>query len=309
MKVLVTGASGYVGSVVTSMLEASVDGIDVVPVDVGVFAPDIEPLDIFDLDEKAMEGVDFVIHLAGVSNDPTSNAYPTLAYRWNVEATKYLVDLAAKCGVSGFLFASTASVYGNSGWEICREEHSVSPCGVYPLTKLWAEDIVLSRNEVNPVVLRQGTVYGPSPRMRYDLVINNFVYNALKGAPLYVFSKDEWRPFVHVYELAVLYRNIIDNISTFSNKIWNVASFDRRIGVLADEVVSVLESSSQVIKSDKPPKRSYRVSVEPEIFACLMWDWPEIDVWAYRELQNTTINRNADWFGYLSRQGRAFGGV
>lgn len=217
MNLLITGGAGYLGSVLIPKL--LMRGHKVRVIDVGYFGighlrslrPAIELIreDIrrVCVDKKFREelliGCDCIIHLAAISNDPSAELYPELTQEINFNATQALAETARSKGIR-FIFSSSCSVYGQAGTE-ADEESPTNPLTIYAESKVKSEESLkqLANDSWSALVLRNGTLFGYSPRMRFDLVVNLFslystLYNEIK-----IFSKgEEWRPFLHVSDCA-----------------------------------------------------------------------------------------------------------
>ncbi|MEO1477270.1 MAG: SDR family oxidoreductase [Bacteroidota bacterium] len=213
MRVLVTGHSGYIGSVLTPRLLAL--GYDVHGLDSDFFAastflpdevasvPSVQK-DIRDVGRADLEGFDAVVHLANLSNDPLGNLNPGLTYEINHAATVRLGERAREAGVSRFLFASSCSLYGAAGQDAVTEEAAFNPQTPYGEAKVLAErDLApLATDDFSPVFLRNATVYGVSPRLRFDLVVNNLTAWAVTTGQILLKSDGTpWRPLVHVEDV------------------------------------------------------------------------------------------------------------
>lgn len=211
-RVLVTGHLGYIGSQVTDV--AARESWAVKGLDVGLYAPGpvgavpgIESVekDVRDVEREDLRGVTAIVHLAGLSSDPLSALVPDACRSVNQEAAVRLAELARDAGVSRFVFASTVGVYGNTGETWCDEDTPLRPVTVYRETKVYAErDIrAMAGSGFSPVMVRMPTLYGDSPVLRRDLVVNLFVYRAVEGLPLRVDGGGEqWRPLLHVRDAA-----------------------------------------------------------------------------------------------------------
>ena len=167
-----------------------------------------------------------VIHLSGVSNDPTAVLDPVLTDRSNILATKLLVEKAKKNNVKKFLFASSCSVYGFTGEKkIVNEYSKLNPLSEYSKSKVKGEKIVLKERNKDFIVncLRMGTLYGPSPRMRFDLALNVMVGSAIQKNEIIINGGDQWRPFLHVDDAAEAFVRLLENKNKKLNgKIYNV---------------------------------------------------------------------------------------
>jgi nucleoside-diphosphate-sugar epimerase len=214
VRILVTGDKGYIGTVMVPLLIQegyTVTGLDSdwfeqsafseLPVKVVSRKKDLRDLEPLDL-----EGFDAVIHLAGLSNDPLGDLNPTLTYDINHAASVRLAKLAKKAGVSRFLFSSSCSTYGAaSPEELLDEQAEFRPVTPYGRSKVLVEQDIAKLGDSNfsPTFLRNATAYGVSPRLRFDLVLNNLVAWALTTGRIYIKSDGTpWRPIVHIEDIS-----------------------------------------------------------------------------------------------------------
>lgn len=216
MRVLVTGHLGYIGTVLTRILHEA--GHEVVGIDTGYFAdcfisqgltsdlPDLElRKDIRTVEAEDLKGVDAVVHLAALSNDPMGQFNPELTDAINHRASVELARKACGAGVSRFVFSSSCSMYGaGSGGEALAEGAPFNPVSAYALSKVHTEAGLQSLADASfsPIFLRNATAYGVSPRLRFDLVLNNLVGWALTTGKIRMMSDGTpWRPLVHVEDI------------------------------------------------------------------------------------------------------------
>ncbi len=212
MRVLVTGSTGYIGSVLMPMLKDA--GHDAAGIDLKLFesctlgtAPQNEPpteiVDVRDLQPKHLDGFDAVVHLAALSNDPLGDLNPDLTYEINHRASVRLAELAKQQGVGRYIFASSCSLYG-AGEGFLDEEAPFNPLTPYGESKILTERDVspLADDNFSPTFLRNATAYGLSPRLRADLMVNNLVGHAVTTGQVLIKSDGTpWRPLVHVSDI------------------------------------------------------------------------------------------------------------
>jgi nucleoside-diphosphate-sugar epimerase len=262
MKLLVTGGCGYKGSVLIPLLLT--DGHEVISVDTQWFGNHLAnhpqltnlQLDIRDTDAIPLDGVDAVIHLANIANDPAVELNPTLSWEVNVLAGQQLADRAVRAGVKQFLFASSGSVYGVKDEPNVTEDLSLVPISVYNKTKMVAERVFLSYADRMQVhCIRPATVCGLSPRMRLDVSVNMLTYQALKNGRITVFGGDQTRPNIHIQDIANVYRHFLAHLEIASG-CYNAGFENISILTIAEMVKSKLGAEIIVNASNDP--RSYR---------------------------------------------------
>ena len=280
-KILVVGGAGYVGSVLVEELLARGYAVRVVDRlyygDQGLreVSDKVELIraDMRLVNPEVLEGVHAVVNVAGLSNDPTAEYNPRANREMNTVATQRLAALCKEHGVRRYVFASTCSIYdrgvSDAGKDVLQDETSeVAPRAAYSRSKYDAERLLLEMADEDfcPVILRKGTVYGFSHRMRYDLVVNTFVKCAMAGQPLVLhYGGEMWRPLVDVRDVARAYIACLEaDEHLVRAQIFNVTYQNVRISELALRVKEALRSVG--IETEIRPDyayrgvRSYRVS-------------------------------------------------
>ncbi|MGH3864462.1 NAD-dependent epimerase/dehydratase family protein [Actinokineospora sp.] len=275
MRVLLTGHQGYLGTVMAPMLAEA--GHEVVGLDSGLFAscvlgpepvdPPGHQVDLRDVPGSVLAGVDAVIHLAALSNDPLGSLAPDLTYDVNHRASVRLARLARDAGVQRFLYASTCSVYGASGADdVVGEDAPLRPVTPYAESKVRVEgDLVdLADDDFTPVSLRNATAFGFSPRLRADIVLNNLVGHAcLSGEARVLSDGSPWRPLVHAKDIAAAFvATLAAPREAVHAKAFNVGWEQNNLTVaqIAGEVVEAVPGAKLVITGERgADPRSYRV--------------------------------------------------
>ena len=262
MKILVTGGCGYKGSVLVPLLLA--DGHKVISFDTQWFGnhlpshPNLTNIqgDIRDTDSIPLDGVEAIIHLANIANDPAVELNPTLSWEVNVLAGQQLADRAVRAGVKQFIFASSGSVYGVKDEPNVTEDLTLVPISVYNKTKMVAERVFLSYTDQMQVhCIRPATVCGVSPRMRLDVSVNMLSYQALKNGKITVFGGDQTRPNIHIQDIADVYRHFLAHPEIASG-CYNAGFENISILDIAERVQSKVGAEIAVSASNDP--RSYR---------------------------------------------------
>jgi nucleoside-diphosphate-sugar epimerase len=278
--ILVTGGAGYIGCVAVRQLLDKGEAVRVF--DKLYFGEhglaevadkiDLVQGDLRTFDPALLEGCNAVVHLAGLSNDPTAEFNPKANQEINTYGTEVLAKACKARGISRFIFASTCSIYdlGFYAPDFLRDEESeVRPRAAYAVSNYEAERLLLEMADERfcPVLLRQGTVYGWSPRMRYDLVVNTFVRDALVKGTVTVHAGGEmWRPLVDVTDLSRVYIACVEAPEDKVHaKVFNVVGKNYRILELAHWVREAFKASKRIeieVDYSNYKTRSYRVSGE-----------------------------------------------
>lgn len=276
--ILVTGGAGYIGSVLTQMLLEA--GHEVRVLDRFFFGPDtlsqITPSerlvllrdDIRYAPDTALEGVDVVMDLAGISNDPAADLAPQITEDINLGGCVRIAKLAKAAGVKRYIYSSSCSIYGQGKSALLDEQSEKVPVSLYAKTKIQAEEQLLRLNDANFAVtlLRNATVYGVSPRMRFDLVINIMTLYAYKNRKIFVLGGGkQWRPVVHVRDVGRAFMTTMDApIEKVAGEAFNVGSNDQNYQVyrIAQMVRDVVPHTDLEITPDDADKRSYNVKFD-----------------------------------------------
>jgi nucleoside-diphosphate-sugar epimerase len=214
-------------------------------------------------------GFDAVIHLAGLSNDPLGDLNPELTYQINHLASVKLARLAKQAGVCRFIFASSCSNYGAAGDDFLREDAQFHPVTPYGLSKVRVEQDVskLADDDFSPTFLRSATAYGVSPRLRFDLVLNNLVAWAFTTGNVHLKSDGTpWRPVVHIEDMSRAFLAVLHaSRELVHNEAFNVGQTGEnyRVRDIAQIVIETVPGSKLEFASDAgPDKRNYRVNCD-----------------------------------------------
>jgi len=274
MRILVTGHKGYIGTVMVPMLLEA--GQEVVGLDSDLFQqctfyPGIEAVpelrvDLRDVQRAHLEGCDAVIHLAALSNDPLGDLNPEITYEINHAASVRLAHLAKEAGVPRFLYSSSCSSYGKAGDDLVDEATELHPITPYAISKVRVEQDVarLADDRFTPTFLRNASAYGVSPRLRFDLVLNNLVAWAYAKGRVHIKGDGTpWRPIVHIEDIARAFLAVLAAPrAVIHNQALNVGQTEEnyRIRELAEIVREVVPGSRiEYAKDGGPDPRCYRV--------------------------------------------------
>ena len=282
MKILVTGGAGYIGSTLVPILLSSGHHVRVLDnlsyggkALLGVWSDpkfEFHRGDVRNdgMVRAALKDTEVVIHFAAIVGDPACARQPDEARSINLDATIQLFNLSREMGVKRFVFASTCSNYGkmkNSN-EYANETSELRPVSLYAETKVAVEKYLLDPSQSGsmiPTVLRFATVYGVSPRMRFDLTVNEFTMEILTNRKLVIFGEQFWRPYVHIRDIAKAILNILASpVEKIQNQVFNVGSTNQNFQKqqLADLIRShVPDAVVEYVRKDEDP-RDYRVSFE-----------------------------------------------
>ena len=263
MKVLVTGACGYKGPVLVPKLLAA--GHEVLALDLMWFGNFLQPHpkltvmkeDVRNIDAIPFTGIDAIIHLSSVANDPCGDLDPKLTWEISCLATMQLIDRAVRRGVGRFIYASSGSVYGVKDEPDVTEDLELTPISEYNKTKMVAERVLLSyANQIAVQIIRPATVCGFSPRMRLDVSVNMLAMQAVTREHITVFGGKQTRPNIHIDDITDVYLFMLDHPE--HRGIYNAGFENISIMEIAERVIEHAPAKITVSESNDP--RSYRVN-------------------------------------------------
>jgi nucleoside-diphosphate-sugar epimerase len=278
MKVLITGSDGYIGTMLSQLLKDK--GHQVTGLDTGFFRDGwlyengiIESKALLDKDIRRvtgneLQGYDAIVHLAELSNDPLGTNNPEVTYSINHRGSVSLAKKAKKAGIKRFIYSSSCSVYGRGSKGYLTEKSQVNPQTAYARCKAEVESEVakLSDKNFSPVFLRNATAYGSSPRMRFDLVLNNLAGLAWTSKEIKMISDGTpWRPLVHVLDICQAIACALEAPKKdIHNQIFNVGDTKENYQVrdIAEIVTSAIPGCKLTFGKNDGDNRSYKVSFE-----------------------------------------------
>jgi nucleoside-diphosphate-sugar epimerase len=277
MRVFVTGSDGYLGSLlVPSLLKL---GHDVLGLDTGFFkerslyrsadsSAQTLVKDLREIEIEDLKGCDAIVHMAELSNDPAGQLAPQITYEINHKGSVRLAELAQKAGVPRFVYMSSCSVYGVAGDNFVTEESPLNPQTAYSICKTLVERDVraLANARFAPTFLRNATAFGASPRMRFDIVLNNLAGLAWTAKEIRMTSDGTpWRPIVHGLDICQAIIAVLEApLDAVANEVFNVGDSEHnyRVREIAETVGEVFPGCKVSFGPPSPDNRSYRVAFD-----------------------------------------------
>ncbi len=277
MKILLTGIDGYIGTILGQELIKA--GHSVVGLDTGYYSdawlydmpdferPEVIKKDIRDVNKEDLVGFDAVVHLSELSNDPVGENDPEVTYQINHIGTKNLATLVKEAGVRRFIYFSSCSVYGASD-NIVDETSPVNPLTAYAKSKIMNEEFLqkIADDNFSPIIFRNATVYGPSPRLRFDLVVNNLSGLAYTTKEIKMDSDGApWRPFIHILDVC---QAVLIALTTprelIHNQIVNIGDTNSNYQIkdIAEVIKNTFPGCSVSLNKNGADKRNYRVNFD-----------------------------------------------
>jgi len=263
LKILITGGCGYKGHVLIPKL--LLRDYEIIAFDLQWFGNYLVPHknlsvikgDVRNIESIPLDGVDCIIHLSSIANDPCGDLNPQLTWEVSALATMQLADKAKRVGIKCFIYASSGSVYGVKEELQVTEELDLKPISEYNKTKMVGERVLLSYQDCMTVqIVRPATVCGYSPRMRLDLAVNLITMQALSKNKITVFGGDQVRPNIHIDDITDLYLHLIDHPEITG--IYNAGFENISILDIAKRVIQYVPAEIIVTPSNDP--RSYRIN-------------------------------------------------
>jgi len=281
MNILITGNMGYIGPMVLARFRESYPDARLIGVDMGYFAHCLTTsirlpeclldeqrfMDVRDITIASLEGIDAIVHLAAISNDPMGNAFEEITMEINHKATVALAEKAKKAGVRSFVFASSCSVYGFAEGGARNEDAELNPLTAYAKSKVYSERDIqgLADSDFAVTSLRFATACGMSDRLRLDLVLNDFVASAVATGKISILSDGTpWRPLIEVRDMARALDWAVSrqakNGGTFLAVNVGSDGWNYQVKDLAEAVAEIIPGTEISINKDAAPdKRSYQV--------------------------------------------------
>ena len=308
MKIFLTGNLGYVGYVLHKRLLEN--NHEVIGCDIGYFPKNwsSEELsnhktlkkDIRDITKGDLVGCDTICHLAGLSNDPMGEISPSLTNEINFLETIRIAKLGKEAGIQRFIFSSSCSTYGLNE-DIVNENSELDPQTAYAKSKVDSEIELLKLKDstFSPIILRNATVYGISPNLRLDLVINNLVGSAVSTGKIKLLSDGTaWRPLLHVEDMADAFIRCVEApIDQVAGKIFNVGSNEDNVTVLeiAEKILKIIPNSKiEIAENSNKDNRSYRVNfdkINQELGFKTKWNLNDGIKYIYEEMKKRNFSK------------------
>ena len=277
MKICVTGSDGYLGSLLAPQLIRR--GYDVVGLDTGFYkermlyrskdpSPGTLVKDVREVEVSDLAGFDALVHMGELSNDPAGELAPHITYEINHQGSVRLAELARKAGVRRFVYMSSCSAYGVAGDDFLTEESPIDPQTAYATCKTLVERDLrkLANAQFAPTVMRNATAYGASPRMRFDIVLNNLAGLAWTRREIKMTSDGTpWRPIVHGLDICQAIIAVLEApVEAVANEVFNIGDtgHNYRVREIAEIVGQVFRGCTVSFGPPSPDNRSYRVSFD-----------------------------------------------
>ena len=296
MKILITGGCGYIGSLLTQKLLNY--GYDVTVFDIQWFGNYLQQHkklkiikdDIRNIRKYSLKNYDTIIHLANIANDPGVELNQTLSWEVNVLATHMLIEKAVKDKVKHFIFSSSGSVYGIKKEKKVTEELELVPISAYNKTKMIAEKVIENNKKfIKTHIIRPATVCGVSPRMRLDVSVNMFTYQALNNKKMTVFGGKQVRPNIHIKDIVNVFVHFL-NKPNLPSGAYNAGFENIKILDIAKKIKLLTGAKIKILKSND--QRSYRQDSSKLIKTGFKNKFSVLD----------GINEIQEWYKYISKK-------